>query len=77
MKGEDVEGKLCVLVLNLPSPFLKSCLRNFVGVAQKFFLGFQAQQPVLHGGLLQRSLSLLLKALFNPCEHTGRKGLAQ
>lgn len=57
MKGEDVEGKLCVSVLNLSSPFLESCLRSFVGVAQKFFLGFQAQQPVLHGGLLQRSLS--------------------
>lgn len=57
MKGEDVEGKLCVSVLNLSRPFLESSLRRFVGVAQKIFLGFQAQQPTLHGGLLQRTLS--------------------
>lgn len=57
MKGEDVEGKLCVSVLNLSSPFLERCLRSFIGVVQKSFLGFQAQQPVLHGGLLQKSLS--------------------
>lgn len=56
-KGEVAEGKLCVSVLNLSSPFLESCLRSFVVagalVWHEFFLGFQAQQPVLHGGLLQ------------------------
>lgn len=52
------EGKLCVSVTNLPSPLLESCLRSFVVAGalvwhDKFFLGFQAQQPDLHGGLLQ------------------------
>lgn len=61
MKGEVAEGKLCVSVLNLSTPFLESCLRSFVVAGavvwrEKLFLGFQAQQPVLHGGLLQWSV---------------------
>lgn len=59
MKGEVAEGKLCVSVLNLSTPFLESCLRSFVVALvwhEEFFLCFQAQQPVLCGGLLQWSV---------------------
>lgn len=61
VKGEVAEGKLCVSVLNPSTPFLESCLRSFVVAGalmwcKKFFLGFQAQQPIFHGGLLQWSM---------------------
>lgn len=58
MMGEGAEGKIGVSVLTLSTSFLESCLRSFVVAGalvwhEKLFLGFQAQQLVLHGGLLQ------------------------
>lgn len=58
---EVAEGKLCVSALNLSTPFLESWLRSFTGAGalvwqEKLCLGFQAQQPVLHDGLLQWSV---------------------
>lgn len=82
-KGEVAEGKLCVSVLNLSTPFLESCLRSLVVASalvwhEKFFLGFQALQPVLHGGLLQWSVCHLGKpCLIHVSTQGGRDWLSE
>lgn len=83
MKGEVAEGKLCVSVLNLSTPFLESCLRSFVGARalvwqEKFCLGFQAQQPVLYDGLLQWSMCHFGKlCLIHGSTYGGRDWLSE
>lgn len=61
LKEKLLKENSCVSVVILSTPFLDSCLRSFVVAGawvwcEKSFLSFQAQQPVLHGGLLQWSV---------------------